>query len=210
MPSNYQKTPLDWSLNTWGRGKAREFSQQLGKSYPCHVVAIVKSGVVTIQFDVNSTYNMPEIATVPVAEPEYVRYPIQVGDRGVAFSADAYLGGVTGLGTGTAGLAQPGNLSVLVFQPLANASWQTVDNNALTLYGPNGVVIEDSNKKTVITLTPTGVTIALQAGDAVEIVGDLKVTGEVTAKYNTSSPIPLSTHVHDDPQGGVTGPPQAP
>lgn len=199
MSQNAQKTPLGWSLNQFASGKAADAIQLLGKALPCHVVKVNSSGVVTVQFDVKSIYTLPQVE-MPVATPEYVRQPTQVGDKGVAFAADAYLGGNSGIGGGTATLVQQANLSTLVFHPFGNAAWFTVDLNALTLYGPNGVVLEDSNKKTVLTLTPTGIVISLQSGDNVTIDGDLHVSGKVYAGYGGVDQVQLQTHVHS----GVT------
>ncbi len=203
MADNALKTPLSWSLNQFVDGKTSTALSLFTKQLPCHVVKVVSSQIVTVAFDVKTDYTLPQV-TMPVATSEYVRLPIQVGDKGYAKGSDAYLGGVTGLGGGTADMTRRGNLTSLCFQPLGNTSWTKVDDNALTMYGPNGVVIEDSKKGTTVTLSPTDlkivlnkagdVTITLQSGHKVQINGDLNVSGTMTAgKFN---------HVHGGVQTG--------
>lgn len=160
MASNSQKTPFTTTQNLFASAKTQDGIQLLGKGLPCTVVAVVgdTAAIVTVSFDLNAPpYTIPN-ATIPVFGPEYIRYPIQVGDRGVAISLDARIGGTSGLGSGTPSLARPSNLSALVFLPIGNANWTATDDpNALVLYGPNGVVIRDLGKKSTITLTPDGI-----------------------------------------------------
>lgn len=59
-------------------------------------------------------------------------------------------------------------------------------------------LLEVRNDQTVKLIAPAGV----------DIVGDLRVTGEVVAKSGTTN-IHTSTHTHPDPQGGSTGSPNA-
>lgn len=133
--ADYTKKPLNRSLiETAENAAARALSQQ-GKALPCSVAKVISSGVVEVNFEVTSQWSLPRVI-VPVAAPTYIRYPIQVGDLGMVFSADAALGGVTGLGGGLADLAsQPGNLSALVFVWLGNKNWPAaLDPNALELW----------------------------------------------------------------------------
>jgi len=51
------------------------------------------------------------------------------------------------------------NLANLVFFPIGNKNWSAVDTQAVTIYGPNGVVLRDTNSGSVITLTPTLISI---------------------------------------------------
>ena len=200
----------------WSRSSVLASSRSSSRSPPRRVVP----------------YTLPNV-TVPLFGPEYVRYPIQPGCKGVVFPADAYLGGVSGLGGGVADLALRGNLSTLVFFPIGNTSWSASDDaNALVLYGPDGVIIRDMNKKTVFTLTENGIVITLQAGKFVTIngglivngnlqisgnielatggtyAGDIKTTGNVIAGEGTADQVGLTTHIHPAP-GGNTGPPTA-
>jgi hypothetical protein len=155
------------------------------------VTKVISSGIVEVDFDVqqqipNGTLTFPGSVRMAVTTSEYERVPMQVGDKGVAVPADAYLGGVTGLGGGTADLTRRANLTALVFQPLGNTAWFSVDMNAYVLYGPNGVVLMDAKKKTVFTLTPSGIKITLQAGTSVEIDGNCKITGTLEVDGNTT------------------------
>ena len=236
MASQVQKTPIARTLNVFAERKARGIIDLYGKALPASVVAVVSSGIVTVKFEIANTprspYTLPNV-TVPLFGPEYVRYPIQPGCKGVVFPADAYLGGVSELGGGVADLALRGNLSTLVFFPIGNTSWSASDDaNALVLYGPDGVIIRDMNKKTVFTLTENGIVITLQAGKFVTIngglivngnlqisgnielatggtyAGDIKTTGNVIAGEGTADQVGLTTHIHPAP-GGNTGPPTA-
>lgn len=193
---NAQKTHLARSLNQFADKKVGQAIQILGKSLPCSVSAIPTAGVpiVTVKFEVNAApWTLPNV-TVPMFGPEYLRYPIQVGCKGVVFPVDAYVGGVSGLGGGTADLSQRGNLSTLVFFPIANKGWTASEApNKAVLYGPDGVVLRDAGSKTVITIDKTdGVTITVQAAAHVtvngngivngnwQVNGDLGITGTLT------------------------------
>ena len=158
MATNAQKTPFGLSLNRFARSKALEAISQTGRSLPCQVVA-VRGAIVTVNFQVTAApgaaaVTIPNV-TIPVIGTEYARPPIQVGCKGVALAADAYLGGMSGLGGGVATLTAPGNLTALVFAPIGNTGWSTVDANAYTIYGPNGVVMRDSGSASAVTLTPS-------------------------------------------------------
>ena len=234
MSINAQKTWAVKNLDVFAGKRIQQALQQTGKALPCHVTGFPKAGVpiVTVAFDLtNVPYTLPNI-TCPLFGPEYIRYPIQVGCKGVAFPADAYLGGVSGLGGGTADLSLIGNLTALVFFPIGNSGWAaSEDPNSLVLYGPNGVIIRDANKKTTITLTTNGLVINVQAGKALTIngalivkgnlqlggtieslaggspyAGDIKTTGNVVAGQGTADQVGLTTHIHPAP-GGNTSPP---
>jgi len=153
-----QKIPFAQSINTFTDRKIYDALQAAGQSWPCHVVE-VNGPIVTVAFDLitPSTITLPQV-TVPLFGPEYIRYPIQVGDLGVCFAASVSLRGASGLGTGKADFSNPGNLTSLVFFPIGNKNWSSVDPDAVTIYGPNGVVIRDTNSGAVVTLTPTGIT----------------------------------------------------
>lgn len=121
--------------------KAVAAIQQTGRALPCSVVA-VSGSIVTVKFEVHSPYNIPQVK-VPVATSTYERVPVQVGDKGVTIAVDAYIGGVTGLGGGTAVLGNRGNLTTLVYLPVGNTGWSQVDPNLFVLQGPNGVLLQD-------------------------------------------------------------------
>lgn len=122
-----------------------------------------------------------------------IRYPIQAGDLGVCFPADAALGGVSG-GTGTADLTQQANLSTLVFFPIGSSKWSATDNpNSLVLYGPDGAIIRNKNKDVTITLTSSGVVV--------------KGSGAALALVTSAFEAIFNAHVHSD---SGAGPPTAP
>jgi hypothetical protein len=133
-----------------------------GQALPCSVVS-VSGAIVVVKFEVQSSFTLPRV-TMPLFGPEYIRYPIQQGDKGFAVPADARLGGISGLGGGVADLNQPNNLAALVFLPIGSKDWTTVDPNAVTIYGPNGVVLRDTGSNCIITLTPSQVTIVVPDG----------------------------------------------
>ncbi len=156
MSLEHIKTPLGFALPTAIQKRAEAEILKTGRAWPCTVAKVISSGIVVVNFEVDATpFTLPEI-TVPLGYPEYIRYPIQDGDKGWVQAADARLGGITGLGTGTPDLSQPGNLSALVFYWLGNTAWSATDDpQALVLYGPNGAIIRDKDSHSVLKLTPT-------------------------------------------------------
>jgi hypothetical protein len=186
--ANAQKTPLARSLNQFAEQRINGYMQFVGRnSLPAQVTA-VNGSIVTVSFQVTSPYTLPTV-TVPIVGSEYIRLPIQKGCTGMVQQADAYLGGVTGLGGGMADLSIPANLSSLVFLPLGSKNFSATDNpNAVVIYGPDGVIIRDTGKKNTFTLTQNGVTltqtaggfvITVPAGQAVTINGALVVDGNL-------------------------------
>jgi hypothetical protein len=213
---NVQKTPLVSTLNRFAESKATDNTQQLGKSLPCSVVTVVSSGVVVVKFEVQSSVlgaTLPNVM-VPVAWPEYIRYPVQKGDKGMCVTADAYLGGVSGLGGGVAGLVQQGNLAALAFQPLGNKAWTaTTDPNAVVIYGVQGrgvTLLSDIGGQTVkLVLTNQGVTITgnLTLNGNMAVNGAVTATGNVTAGQGSPSSVEVLGHVHIN-GSSTTGPPK--
>jgi hypothetical protein len=157
MSNNSLKTPLSKSLPELTQKKILDAMHLTGKSLPCHVIS-VDGAIVTVAFDVSSDFTLPQV-TVPLFGPEYIRYPIQSGDKGAVIAFDARLGGNSGLGSGVPDLSQPANLTALVFLPFGNTEWASVDPDAVTIYGPNGVVLRDTGSNCTFVLTPTTITI---------------------------------------------------
>lgn len=216
MAGNVQKTPLVSTLNRFAEGKADDANQILGKSLPCSVVTVVSSGVVVVKFEVQSSAlgaTLPNVM-VPVAGSEYVRLPLQVGDKGMCVTADAYLGGVSGLGGGVAGLVQQGNLAALAFAPLGNKSWApTPSPTAVVLYGVKGggvTLLSDITGQTVkIVLTSTGIAITgnVTLNGNLAVTGQVTATGAITAGQGSADQVGEQTHIH--PVGtGFTGAPK--
>lgn len=158
MASNAQKTPVVKTLNEFAAKKAIDAIAILGKALPASVVS-VSGSIVTVKFELDVTFTLPQV-TVPIATSVYRREPTQVGDLGVVRPADVRLGGISGLGGGTANLTTPSNLGALVWEPVANANWPATDDpNAYVIYGPNGAIIRDSGKNCQILLDQTKIEI---------------------------------------------------
>jgi hypothetical protein len=153
--ANEQKNPLALRLPQYVRHEIRNWVARNGKAMPGHVKSV--SGViVTINFDVTDLVLPP--VTMPVIGAEYIRLPIQEGDKGGCLPFDFYMGGVSGLGSApTADSSPQGNLAALTWVPVGSKSWVAVDPNAVTVYGPNGVVLRDTGSDSVATLTPADI-----------------------------------------------------
>lgn len=170
-----QKTPLSRTLANYVNQQVVKHLAKLGLSMP-GTVAAVNGSIVTVNFQVMGI-TVPQVQ-MPLAGPEYIRYPTQVGDKGFCVAADFYLGAMSGLGSGTAGTTRRANLSTLVFFPIGNKTWSAPDDTqAVVIYGPNGAILRDSGKKTTLTLTPDGVD--LKAQHNVTIEADTKVQATV-------------------------------
>jgi hypothetical protein len=181
-----QKTPFAVSISNLIENKLGENQQAFGFQLPCRVVS-VNGSIVTVNFEIDTggEFTFPPV-TCPIAQSTYVRLPVQVGDYGLCIAADARLGGVTGLGTGLAPLDLPFNLGALVYLPIGNKNWSSVDPNAVNINAPNGVVLRDTNNNTTITLVPSGVTVVHGStqmvinATGVTITGNLLVHGSIT------------------------------
>ncbi|MDR3445986.1 hypothetical protein [Dyella sp.] len=216
MANNFSKLWIQKTQNDLAIKRAGQAIQSTGRALPCRVVA-VNGSIVTVAFEVDSaTWPLPQI-TIPKAESQWIRTPTQVGDFGVTVPADVYLGGVSGLGGGTANFAQRGNLSALQFMPIASKNFSSVDPNAAYISGPNGAVIQtqDGTAKIVanessITLT-FGSTVVTIDGSGIHFTG--AVTGNSTATFtgegtfNGSHTVSAHTHGGVQPGGGTTAPP---
>ena len=157
MSNNALKTPFGQSLRTAISSGASDVLALEGQSLPASIVS-ANGSIVTVRFEVKSKFTLPNV-TIPLFGPMYIRYPMQPGDKGMVIAADAYLGGMSGLGGGVASLVSRGNLTALVFLPFANTAWSSVDPNATVIYGPNGVVLKDTDANSTFVLTPTSITI---------------------------------------------------
>lgn len=184
MGSNAQKTPIARTLNEFAEQKALSVMARLGRSLPASVVRR-QGGIVTVKFELTATpYTLPNV-TMPMIGSEYVRLPIQPGCLGWVIPADAYLGGVSGLGGGTATLAPVANLSALVWSPLGNKNWSaSEDDDALVLYGPDGTIIRSQDSTAVLKVTKADCSVTPPAGNPFTVHGDLIVTGALIAQGN--------------------------
>ena len=218
-----KKLNFGGNMNNFAEQKIAVAMQMAGKILPAEVVS--QSGnMVTVSFLLSDIpYTLPKM-TIPLFGPQYIRYPMQKGDKGIAIPADTYLGGASGLGGGTADLTPPANLSALVFLPVSHTEWDSVDGNVLTLYGPEGVTIRDAGSNTTFLLTPESITIVtpekfkITTGDTVlTLTKDMwSLTGHNgKIQDDTASTSPrimhegwrsmlqwLSTHQHSNGHGG--------
>jgi hypothetical protein len=200
--SSAQKNPLSTSLNRLSAKKAHDAIQVLGKSLPCTVVSVTGS-IVTVNFEVQSGFNLPHVI-VPIAGSEYIRLPIQMGCKGVVMAIDARIGNMSGLGAASpSDLTTPANLTALVFVPIGNTNFFSVPGNQTVIYGPNGVILEDSNIHCVLNLTPAGIAITLPSGGALTVNGGNIVAGDDVTISGKS----FLNHIHLDvqPGSGVSG-----
>lgn len=187
MSENYAKLWIQKSTNQLAINRAKQAIQGTGRALPCHVVS-VSGSIVTVAFDVHSpTITLPNVS-IPKAESPWIRMPTQVGDKGVTMPADAYLGGVSGLGGGTASLTRPGNLSALVFVPISNSGSPPIDQNAAQVQGPNGAIIKTtSGTSSSIVTNQEGTTITFGAVSLVVNATGVTITvGSETFSLGTS------------------------
>ncbi len=153
-----KKLNFGGNMHNFADQKIAAAMQMTGKILPAEVVSQAGK-MVTVAFLLRDIpYTLPQL-TIPLFGPQYIRYPMQKGDKGIVIPANTYLGGASGLGGGTADLTPPANLSALVFLPISHTEWENVDGQVLTLYGPEGVTIRDAGSNTTFLLTPESITI---------------------------------------------------
>jgi hypothetical protein len=137
--ADWLKKQIGQQVNDIGYGRATDLITRLGKSLPVTVAAVKSSGIVTVNFEVDASPNTLQQIDVPILYPEYIRYPIQVGDKGLCVPADVRLGPISGIGTSTTApvlSARPGNLGGLAFLWIGNTNWTSaLDPEALELWG---------------------------------------------------------------------------
>ena len=189
---NYQKTPLATSLNRIAQESAATAIQQFGKALPCSVVA-VKGQIVKVKFSVTSPFTIPQV-TIPIATSLYDWLPVRPGDTGVTMPADVYLGGISGLGGGTANMTQRANLTALVFVPVSNTAWTAPDPTQRVVQGTGGVLLQDLAAASVVNIQPTQISLTCGGHSIVINSTGVIIDGHV-----------FLTHQHTDPQGGDTG-----
>jgi hypothetical protein len=221
MADYYDKLSVQKSANQLAINRARQAIENTGRALPCRVVK-VSGSIVTVAFEVqNSPQSLPNIA-IPKAESPWLRMPTQVGDKGVTMPSDAYLGGVSGLGGGTATMVRRGNLSSLVFVPVSNSGSGPIDQDAAQIQGPNGVISKTTQgttsqvvtNQTGTTITYGDVSFTVNAAGITITIGALTYTWDATGVH---FPVPVTApevilpngavngHYHSDAQGGNTG-----
>ena len=160
--TDYSKKLL-YSQNLVGviDSQVSEYSQADGWELPCTVKAISDDGLfVTVDFAISQgQFPIPTI-TIPIAESEYVRLPIQIGTVGITKKIVADITYISGQQDGVSTLNTYGNLNTaLCFIPITNKKIfpTTPNKNALWLYGPDGVIIQDEAGNSKVTVSEASV-----------------------------------------------------
>ena len=165
---------------------------------------------VTVQLSIRERIGQPDLTTQNIAIPLLVDVPI-VLPRAGGFSL-------------TLPIVQ-GDECLVVFGDTVIDSWwanggvqNQVDGEKrrhdlsdgfaiLGVWSQPHVLTKYSTTEAQLRTDDGSVSIGLSAG-GVTITGDLSVSGSITAPLATIGGIPMTTHVHSDPQGGTTGAPQ--
>jgi hypothetical protein len=227
-----QKTAIALGLENATQRKVLDAIALDGKALPAAVVSVSNNGwIVTVSFAVNAApYTLPKVQC-GVGMSKYSREPLQPGDQGLVVPADVTMGGVNGLGSGTADLTQPGNLSALTFIPASNANFPApIDQNANELQGPTGVILHDLAQTIVLYIQPGLAKLVLPAGLPFVVEGNMVVngglqlsgpitavgggtyaepiqtSGDVVAGYGGGDQVSQLNHTHEynDPDGAST------
>lgn len=205
MP-NEQRQPLTRNLPRVAQKKVKQAFDKLGVPLPCHVVS-VQWPFVTVNFDLENAVLPP--VQVPLVTWQYIGIPIQVGEKGWVMPRSLYMGGINGMGPANklANVNEPqANLSALTFVPESNTNWAQPGNiNALTLWGPQGVVIQDKTGNAPdfsVTVNSSGVTIASSSGPSIAMTSSAITlsAGGHTVELNSSGILmdghPYANHEH--------------
>jgi hypothetical protein len=178
MPhGNFETVWLQPNLNKHAQGQALQAIEQTGRALPCQVTA-VDGALVTVKFLVTSPQTLAPL-TLPRAESQWLRAPVQIGDFGFTVPADTYLGQISGQGGGQADTSVDyGNLSTLVFVPVASVNFPaTPDPNKAWVNGPNGAELSDADKTVSVTCDKATGQVTITAGGISMIVD--KASGTV-------------------------------
>lgn len=194
--SSAQKTPFAVTMNQFTDRKIDEANQEQGQSLPC-VVTAVNGAIVTVNFQISNTDFTYPPATCPVIGSRYIRIPVQVGDKGICIAADARLGGISGLGLGLAPIGLPSNLGGLVFVPIGNAAWQTIDPNAVVISAPNGSVIQSDDGKSTVTISEGQILMNYSGNQVLINASGISISGTLTINGE-----PYLSHFHGGVQNG--------
>jgi len=146
MSSN-QRFDFRTKLNELAQHQARKAINQLGMSLPASIVEVTGQ-ITTVKFEVvTEGYVLPPV-TIPIMTSVYVQQPFQPGDKGFVMPVDASIFTVAGITQGAANLNPMQNLSNLVFFPVGNKLWASVDPLSLVLTGIDDVMIRDKTHQT--------------------------------------------------------------
>jgi len=140
--SNSQKLLFQKSLAEIASGGASDAISLLARTLPASVIA-VNGSIAEVKFELLTEYSLPPIK-VPVVGSEYVREPVQPGDKGILIPCGASISAISGQGENTADLSVPANLSSFVFMPIGSAKWKSVDAGSLVLSGLADVLLRNT------------------------------------------------------------------
>lgn len=210
--ANYQRTPIARTLPLAAQRAALDEIEQRGYALPCHVTAVA-GAIVTVAFDATASGAPIPPCRMPIAGAEYVRIPVQVGMKGVAYPASVDISIETGLGPGGAlpdVSTLPANLSALVFVPVGNSGWAASPNaNALVLYGATGgVLLQDklASPSGSISVTSTAITLTFGSHTLVINSSGISLDGVLFTKHqHAASTAGGGTLVAPSGGGPVTG-----
>lgn len=189
--TNAQKTPIARTLPLLTKRSAVSEIAKRWLALPAQVVS-VQGAIVTVAFDVPGQ-TLPKTA-MPIATSKYGRAPVQAGDWGVAFPASQYIGRASGLGSGNyPPAALQYNLSAMVWEPVGNANWS--EGN------PQDYVLTDATGASVVTLAPTGITLAFGGHSIVIDSSGVTIDGKA---FLTHEHLP-GTYTAPSGGGPVTG-----
>jgi len=167
MADNFAKLWLQKRQNQLAINRAAQEVQKQGRALPCRVTAI-SGQIVTVAFEMDTSPWTLQPISIPKNESPWVIQSTQIGDKGVTMPSDVYLGGISGLGGGTASFTRRGNLSALVFVPVGNTSTTPIDPNATQVQGPNGVISRTTTGTTSQVVTNTsGTTVTFGTNSVV-------------------------------------------
>ena len=158
MKYDYEKLWFGNSLNQAAIARASDAIMRTGKSLPC-IVQAVQGSFVTVAFAVDASPWVLQAVTIPKAEGPWIRSPTQVGDPGVAISADVFLGNISGQTAEVPNMRRPGNLGALMWLPVASKAYPAVNPNQAIAVGPDGAVIGTADGSTQIAITNGIITI---------------------------------------------------
>jgi hypothetical protein len=183
MP-NPQKQPMVKTFNTWWERQAEGFNDLLSKSVPATVVSVeANCAIVTVKVEIKG-FIFPQVRC-PVGSPQWDRLPIQEGDKGVLLSADFYMGGMSGIGGGTAEMIQMANLANGIWFPIGNTAFPEATDSfpkgARVIYGPDGTILTNKDSIDVGSEAQTfnGVTVKVDGKGNVIIYGAKSVSTDV-------------------------------
>lgn len=190
--SNSQKTPFAISVQNFVQDAITDNLQGLGQVLPCSIIK-VEGAIVTVNFEIDNEKFTPPPVRCATISSQYIRVPLQVGDKGVCVAANARLGGVNGLGSGVASLVNPSNLGGLVFLPIGNINFEAVDAQANVLIAPNGAVLRTTDNLSNLTVSQSKINLDY-FGNTINIdASGITITAQSTTVVINSAGVIISS-----------------